>query len=515
MALLSILIYLRGFRQTAHIVYFMKLSLKIFIPHGFLFLLDKYHLIVPILFLKFWYFFSPIFIAIRKKRSYSGIRTKKTGVSKRKPEYKVEEMYMKNKWLKNSNRQHLRYSMRQASGIALALVMGISVAAAGHTQSVKAAVDTQTADTGVTATTDTANQTTETTTIGKNQISIKDFASQVQKVTGKDVLKNAGIKNTAAATTNEIAAYLLNEADSAVNGGENSYNYDLYGYVKYFNRISDIKKADDKYKESLYKCFTKGIMVGKNDGTYSSTRKFLPKIKITKDEAKKMMNRLKNKGKRFKLSYDGQVLRIINLPKNYKDYPYILASFPNSYYEKETSATKQKRKGSKTPAQTSKILSDEDKDMICAKIKKNVELRLNVDYRKTFTSKWKSDLMNTYIDPNKQKSVNAYIKAAKARKVVLSSGKVIVDPSSLWIDDAGICYARVYVKFRVEKGKIPSVKSKLQNEVIYGSYTAVKNLSSKKTITYLNDQGCDLSYTGKALTSYGLAWYFDGIDNYY
>ena len=70
---------------------------------------------------------------------------------------------MKNKWLKNSNRQHLRYSMRQASGIALALVMGISVAAAGHTQSVKAAVDTQTADTGVTATTDTANQTTETT----------------------------------------------------------------------------------------------------------------------------------------------------------------------------------------------------------------------------------------------------------------------------------------------------------------------------------------------------------------
>ena len=88
---------------------------------------------------------------------------------------------MKNKWLKNSNRQHLRYSMRQASGIALALVMGISVAAAGHTQSVKAAVDTQTADTGVVATTDTANQTTETTTIGKNQISIKDLPARCRK----------------------------------------------------------------------------------------------------------------------------------------------------------------------------------------------------------------------------------------------------------------------------------------------------------------------------------------------
>ena len=423
---------------------------------------------------------------------------------------------MKNKWLKNSNRQHLRYSMRQASGIALALVMGISVAAAGHTQSVKAAVDTQTADTGVVATTDTANQTTETTTIGKNQISIKDFASQVQKVTGKDVLKNAGIKNTAAATTNEIAAYLLNEADSAVNGGENSYNYDLYGYVKYFNRISDIKKADDKYKESLYKCFTKGIMVGKSNGTYSSTRKFLPKTKITKDEAKKMINRLKNKGKRFKLSYDGQVLRIINLPKNYKDYPYILASFPNSYYEKETSAYKTANvKVHKTPAQTAKILSDEDKDMICAKIKKNVELRLNINYKKTFTSKWKSDLMGTYFDNNKQKSVNAYIKAAKGRKIVMTSGDVIVDPSSLWLCRNGVVYGRVYVKFRVKNGNIPSAKSELQNEVIYGNYTAVKNLSSKKTITYANEIGCDISYTGKKITSCGVSVYFDGIDNYY
>lgn len=405
--------------------------------------------------------------------------------------------------------------MRQASGIALALVMGISVAAAGQTQSVKAAVDTQTADTGVTATTDTANQTTETTTIGKNQISIKDFASQVQKVTGKDVLKNAGIKNTAAATTNEIAAYLLNEADSAVNGGENSYNYDLYGYVKYFNRISDIKKADDKYKESLYKCFTKGIMVGKSNGTYSSTRKFLPKTKITKDEAKKMINRLKNKGKRFKLSYDGQVLRIINLPKNYKDYPYILASFPNSYYEKKMNISKQRTKEDKTPAQTAKILSDEDKNMICAKIKKNVELRLNINYKKTFTSKWKSDLMGTYFDNNKQKSVNAYIKAAKGRKIVMTSGDVIVDPSSLWLCRNGVVYGRVYVKFRVKNGNIPSAKSELQNEVIYGNYTAVKNLSSKKTITYANEIGCDISYTGKKITSCGVSVYFDGIDNYY
>ena len=153
--------------------------------------------------------------------------------------------------------------------------------------------------------------------------------------------------------------------------------------------------------------------------------------------------------------------------------------------------------------------------MICAKIKKNVELRLNINYKKTFTSKWKSDLMGTYFDSNKQKSVNAYIKAAKGRKIVMSSGDVIVDPSSLWLCRNGVVYGRVYVKFRVKHGNIPSAKSELQNEVIYGNYTAVKNLSSKKTITYANEIGCDISYTGKKITSCGISVYFDGIDDYY
>ena len=149
-------------------------------------------------------------------------------------------MYMKNKWLKNSNRQHCKgYSMRQASGIALALVMGISVAAAGQKR-VKACGDTQTADTGVAAT-DHRKSDYRNNYYREEPDQHQGFC-QPGASNRKDVLKNAGIKNTAAATTNEIAAYLLNEADSAVNGGK-LYNYDLYlSYVKYFNRISDIKR---------------------------------------------------------------------------------------------------------------------------------------------------------------------------------------------------------------------------------------------------------------------------------
>ena len=47
----------------------------------------------------------------------------------------------------------------------------------------------------------------------------------------------------------------------------------------------------------------------------------------------------------------------------------------------------------------------------------------------------------------------------------------------------------------------------------YGSYTAIKNLSSKKTVTFADEIGCALSYTGDKITSYGVAWDSDNIAN--
>ena len=51
MALLSILISARISTNSSYGEFKEIITLKIFIPHVFLFLLDKYHLIVPILFL--------------------------------------------------------------------------------------------------------------------------------------------------------------------------------------------------------------------------------------------------------------------------------------------------------------------------------------------------------------------------------------------------------------------------------------------------------------------------------
>ncbi|WP_462369056.1 hypothetical protein [Roseburia hominis] len=321
-------------------------------------------------------------------------------------------------------------------------------------------------------------------------ISIAAFTDKIKKAVDVDVLKDSGIENTKAATTVQTAAYLLEKADSSINGGWLSYDYDLFIHVQDYNRISDLKKAKKDYRRSLMMCYTKGIMIGKSNGKYSQSRKFLPTSKITKSEATKLVNRLSDTSKRFKLTYDGQLTRTVNLPKNYKEYPYILASFPNSFYEKKMWYTKQKNNSgwhAETPKQTAAKEDPEVRDMICDTVRKNLELRLNVNYKKTFTSKWKSELANTYFSPSDMTSgINKYVTAAKVRKVVVESYKIVVDPSMVWMDGTEY-YVKVYVQFKVKSGSVPAATSKKQNEVIFGSYTAMKNMESHKTVTYCDE----------------------------
>ena len=321
------------------------------------------------------------------------------------------------------------------------------------------------------------------------KISIASFANKINKAVNVDVLKDSGITNTKAATTVQVAAFLLEKADFAINGGVYSYDYDLYIHVRDYNRISDLKKAKEAYRESLMMCYTKGIMIGKSNGKYSQSRKFSPTKKITVSDANTYIKRLKDTSKRFKLTYDGQLTRTINLPKNYKEYPYILASFPNSFYEKKMWYSKQ-RSGMykpKTAKQTTKELDAQDRDLICDMVRKNLQLRLNVDYRKTFTSKWKSELANTYRVPGDMTAdINKYVKNAKAHKAVVESTKIIVDPSMMW-HDTTTYYVKVMVQFKVKSGSVPSAKSQKQNEVVFGDYVAMKRLESHKTVTLCDE----------------------------
>lgn len=346
-------------------------------------------------------------------------------------------------------------------------------------------------------------------------ISIAAFADKIKEAVDVDVLKDSGIKNTDAATTVQTAAYLLEKADSSINGGWLSYDYDLFIHVQDYSRISDLKKAKKDYQRSLMMCYTKGIMIGKSNGKYSQSRKFLPTSKITKSEATKLVNRLSDTSKRFKLTYDGQLTRTVNLPKNYKEYPYILASFPNSFYEKKMWYTKQRNNSgwhAETPKQTAAKEDPEVRDMICDTVRKNLELRLNVNYKKTFTSKWKSELANTYRNPSDMTSdINKYVTAAKSRKVVVESYKIVVDPSMMWRDGGTEYYVKVYVQFKVKSGSVPKATSKKQNEVIFGSYTAMKNLESHKTVTYCDEFKVNVSGNNGNIAQMGIT--DDSISN--
>ena len=150
--------------------------------------------------------------------------------------------------------------------------------------------------------------------------------------------------------------------------------------------------------------------------------------------------------------------------------------------------------------------------MICDTVRKNLELRLNVNYKKTFTSKWKSELANTYRNPSDMTSdINKYVTAAKARKVVVKSYKIVVDPSMVWRDGGTEYYVKAYVQFKVKSGNVPKATSKKQNEVIFGSYTAMKNLESHKTVTYCDEFKVNVSGNNGNIAQMGIT--DDSISN--
>jgi hypothetical protein len=100
-------------------------------------------------------------------------------------------------------------------------------------------------------------------------------------------------------------------------------------------RISDISKVTALKKEDVAKGFIKGFLKGYSNGSYSADRELKVNNKILKKDALTILKMIKNKSLRAKISPDGQLIRTTNLPNNAYMFPYILASYPNRYYEAE------------------------------------------------------------------------------------------------------------------------------------------------------------------------------------
>lgn len=270
--------------------------------------------------------------------------------------------------------------------------------------------------------------------------------------------------------------------------------------IKKYQRIKDIGQADPEKKDALVRVYALGIFTGESCGAYTHQRKLFPKKLLSEEEKKALLERTIKKEKRTAISYDGQVIRTANLPKNAHFFPYILESFPNAYYEDPFEMyydlNRDMHKAGEDYFYPVQILKKEFLDKIdiyglgeahekyscdwISRVEKNLNLRLNFDYRKVDEA-WMNDLLSTYaatmgykeVGRKERKRMEEYVKTAKKTHVVLQ-GKASADISSLYV--SGGYKIRVHVKFRILNADNLSPEKYDYNDVIYGKYMGFHNL---------------------------------------
>lgn len=344
----------------------------------------------------------------------------------------------------------------------------------------------------------------------------RENSNPIQTAVEMGLIKAGEFAEETSCITNEQAAVLANRADIVKRGG-NIYDMGTYEDVKYKKRISDMIEIDERNREDVYQVFTKGIMAGEYNGIYSQNRKFSGKKILTRKDAFTIVKRVEDAKKRKKISPDGQVIRVTNLPKNYKDHRYILESFPNGFYEKKfefENGYKAYRKylkdgtlsiqyrdmaayseyykngklvrvtlidkecedfarptnfldfprafeimGEKYTGKPIQDMLDRELDMWSEKIAANLQGRLNVNYKK-IDNKWYSYLRKTYsvseYDSELNKRISGYLKNYVQ---YVKSNEIILESRKIVVEPSTLYrgsfgdYIRCYVEFRMVSAK--------------------------------------------------------------
>ena len=348
-------------------------------------------------------------------------------------------------------------------------------------------------------------------------VTIQEFTKkleQIVEVEKNSLIKKGEFKNKKKKITWKQVAILVNRADEFKNGA--NYDKNLYEQVVEKKRLTGLNGLTTEEKKAVRLCFVKGIISGVSNGEYSQSRHFYANQKVTAKEANQILECLKNKKKRTKLSPDGQVIRTTNLPSNYKKFDYILESFPNKFYEvgfsyqysvcenfepknlEHYACPKDMKKLNYDTGYLEKTsffdMYELCKDMWIETIETNLKYRFNFDYR-TVDEQWISKLANTYIvgtNANESKaitdSIKQYIKTAKKNHVIIKADTIAVEPSTIYYESGWGFLVRCHVKFKVNADTIYSRESGRQNELLYaGSWQSVWLKNLKKNSWYEMD----------------------------
>lgn len=346
-------------------------------------------------------------------------------------------------------------------------------------------------------------------------LSVASFAKKLEKITGKPILKEKEFPKRTEAIRYADAAILIRRADEMLYG-KDKFKKSVYEQVLGKKRLVGLAGTTAKQKKALRICFTQGIMPGVPNGPYSQSRTIVANNPLTTSDAHGYLERLKNKSKRLKLSPDGQVIRLTNLPKNYKKFPYILASFPNQFYESPFkyiyyTPKLKKNKGYYDPKDVRKAsfylggtmgdVFDQYLDKWCDKIETNLKTRFSFNYQ-TSGKDWINTLRKTYVvyndaelDKPQTDAIKKYVKLAKKNKVKLTCKKVVVEPSTIYRCN-GSSYIRSYVTFKVNCNKLYRANSMQQNQQIFADSVEFHNLKKNQWYTAVLDIKLCLSAHG-------------------
>jgi len=317
--------------------------------------------------------------------------------------------------------------------------------------------------------------------IGLQPVAGTQKSTYVNALIEKGIIKDGDFTSYTSYLTRTDGAVLLNRADEYLYG--DTLDTDLVN-LALEKRISDINSIKESKRIDVVKCYLKGYIKGYSNGDYSTDRAWKGSSKLSKAGALNCIKMLKNPSLREKISPDGQLIRTTKLPKNAKLYPYILASYPNSYYEWKflydgSSAEIYNPKTGRmedvpfvyltdyaSPTDVDKMtridnfaeVKKERLDIWVNKVKTHMESILNVDYR-NIDEKWVDTVLGTSYtygywgsEDNTRKRINAYVKNMKENKTVIECDKVAVDGSTLYYFD-GVYYLRVYARYRIVSSK--------------------------------------------------------------
>ncbi|MBE5967322.1 MAG: hypothetical protein E7255_10260 [Lachnospiraceae bacterium] len=338
--------------------------------------------------------------------------------------------------------------------------------------------------------------TTTTVSAASTYITVEEFAKELAKEIGlkpadgseesvyvnalieKSIIKPEDFSSYKTDLTRTEAAVLLNRADEYLYGDTLDPKFVELTLEK---RISDIGSIEEDKRLDVVKCYLKGFIKGYSNGKYSTDRKFKGNSRMSYDGALKCIAMLKDKSLRAKISPDGQLIRTTKLPKNADKYPYILASYPNEYYDgwkfmfegvtastydTETNQWKVRKlehfKEWAYPFEVDKStdipnfaeLKAKMLDVWVEKARTNLKMIFNADYR-TIDEEWVETVLKTdytygygKMEENTKKWIEKYVERMKKNKTIIESDQIAIDGSSLYYYD-GCYHLRTYVRYRI------------------------------------------------------------------